>query len=108
MLNSILNPKFFMVLGAMLIGGMVGHYAATRQFESMSAAQAQQAQLDQATQVAQDAQARADQIARHARMSNQGKKDPFKELEKIGNLKQQGLITEEEFQKLKARILSGI
>ena len=51
-----------MVLGAMLIGGMVGHYAATRQFESMSAAQAQQAQLDQATQAAQDAQARAVQL----------------------------------------------
>lgn len=94
-----------MVLGAMLIGGMVGHYA-TRQFESMSAAQ--QAQLDQATQAAQDAQARADQLVRQAQLANQSKKDPFKELEKIGNLKQQGLITEEEFQKLKARILSGI
>lgn len=102
-----MNSIYFMVLGAMLIGGMVGHYAATRQFESMSAAQAQQAQLDQATQAAQDAQARADQIARQAQ-ANQGKKDPFKELEKIGNLKQQGLITEEEFKKLKARILSGI
>ena len=90
-----------MVLGAMLIGGMVGHYAATRQFESMSA-------VDQATQAAQDAQARAVQLERQAQLSNQSKKDPFKELEKIGNLKQQGLITEEEFQKLKARILSAI
>jgi len=87
---------------------MVGHYAATRQFESMSVAQSQQAQLDQATQAAQDAKARADKLAREAQLSNQNKKDPFKELEKIGNLKQQGLITEEEFQKLKARILSGI
>jgi hypothetical protein len=108
MLNSFFNFKHFMVLGAMLIGGMVGHYAATRQFESMSAAQAQQAQLDQATQAAQDAQARTVQLERQAQLSNQSKKDPFKELEKIGNLKQQGLITEEEFQKLKARILSAI
>ena len=29
-----------MVLGAMIVGGMVGNYAARRQFESMSAAQA--------------------------------------------------------------------
>ena len=28
-----------MVLGAMIVGGMVGNYAARRQFESMSAAQ---------------------------------------------------------------------
>ncbi len=96
-----------MVLGAMLIGGMVGHYSATRQFESMSAAQEQQAQIDRATQAAQHAQARADEIARQAQLSSQDKKDPLKELEKIGNLKQQGFITEEEFQKLKARILSG-
>ena len=37
-----------MVLGAMIVGGMVGNYAARRQFESMSAAQAQQSQIDQA------------------------------------------------------------
>jgi len=39
----------FMVLGAMIVGGMVGNYAARRRFESMSIAQAQQAQIDQAT-----------------------------------------------------------
>jgi Short C-terminal domain len=36
------------------------------------------------------------------------KKDIFQELERLGSLKQQGLITEEEFQKLKMRLLSGI
>ena len=77
----------FMVLGAMLVGGMVGNYAARRRFESMSIAQAQQAQIDQATQA--------------ARLANQ-------ELEKLGNLKQQGILTEEEFQKMKARLLSNI
>ena len=39
----------FMVLGAMLVGGMVGNYAARIRFESMSIAQTQQAQIDQAT-----------------------------------------------------------
>jgi membrane protease subunit (stomatin/prohibitin family) len=97
-----------MVLGAMIVGGMVGNYAARRQFESMSAAQAQQAQIDQATQAAQEAQAQAARLASQAQLSNQGKKDTFKELEKLGSLKQQGLITDEEFQKLKARLLSNI
>ena len=30
------------------------------------------------------------------------------ELERLGSLKQQGLISEEEFQKLKMRMLSGV
>ena len=89
-----------MVLGAMLVGGMVGNYAARRRFESMSIAQAQQAQIDQATQAAR--------LANQAQSSNGGKKDTFKELEKLGNLKQQGILTEEEFQKMKARLLSNI
>ena len=97
-----------MVLGAMIVGGMVGNYAARRQFESMSAAQAQQAQIDQATQAAQEAQAQAARLASQAQLFNQGKKDTFKELEKLGSLKQQGLITDEEFQKLKAKLLSNI
>jgi type II secretory pathway pseudopilin PulG len=99
---------YFMVLGAMIVGGMVGNYAARRQFESMSAAQAQQAQIDQATQAAQEAQAQAARLASQAQSSTQGKKDTFKELEKLGSLKQQGLITSEEFQMLKARLISNI
>ena len=104
----------------MIVGGMVGHYAARRQFESMSAAQAQQSQIDQAqaqaaqaTQAAQaaqaaQAQAQAAGVANQAHASNQGKKDTFQELEKLGSLKQQGILTDEEFQKLKARLLSSI
>lgn len=90
-----------MVLGAMIVGGMVGNYAARRQFESMSAAQAQQSQIDQA-------QAQAAQLANQAQVSNPGKKDTLQELEKLGSLKQQGILTDEEFQKLKARLLSNI
>jgi Short C-terminal domain len=104
-----------MVLGAMIVGGMVGNYAARRQFESMSAAQAQQSQIDQAqaqaaqaTQAAQAAQAQADRLANQAQGSNRGKKDTLQELEKLGSLKQQGILTDEEFQKLKARLLSNI
>ena len=57
-------------------------------------------------QGAQAAQAQAAQAA-EPKGSNQGKKDVFQELERLGSLKQQGLITEEEFQKLKTRLLSG-
>jgi hypothetical protein len=54
------------------------------------------------------AQAQAAQAQAQAKESNQGKNDVFQELERLGSLKQQGLITEEEFQKLKTRLLSGV
>ena len=90
------------LLGAMIVGGAVGHYAARRQFESMSAAQAQQEAIQQAQAQSAQAQAQA------AQAPSPAKKDPYQELERLGSLKQQGLITEEEFQKLKMRLLSGI
>ncbi|HEX6282759.1 MAG TPA: SHOCT domain-containing protein [Nitrososphaera sp.] len=46
--------------------------------------------------------------AQAPQVPGQGKKDPHQELERLGSLKQQGLITEEEFQKLKTRLLSGV
>ena len=99
------------LLGAMVVGGAVGRRSSRRQFESMQAAQAQQqaaqAQAAQAQAQAAQAQAQAAQAAQ-AQAPSQGKKDPYQELEKLGSLKQQGLISEEEFQKLKMRLLSGI
>jgi type II secretory pathway pseudopilin PulG len=89
------------LLGAMVVGGAVGRRSSRRQFESMQATQAQQ----QATQQAQ-AQAQAAQAQQQA--PSQGKKDPYQELEKLGNLKKQGLLSEEEFQKMKTQILSGM
>ncbi len=59
----------------------------------------------QAAQAAHAAQARAQAAAQE---SSQVKKDPYQELERLGSLKQQGLISEEEFQELKMRLLSGI
>ncbi|HVD36646.1 MAG TPA: SHOCT domain-containing protein [Nitrososphaeraceae archaeon] len=46
--------------------------------------------------------------AQSAQVPSQGKKDPYQELERLGSPMQQGLITEEEFQKLKMRLLSGV
>jgi membrane protease subunit (stomatin/prohibitin family) len=87
------------LIGGMIVGGatgaVVGHYSAKKQFESMAAAQAQQSQIDQT-----QAQATLE--------SKQGKKVITQELEKIASLRQQGILSEEEFQQMKARILSNI
>jgi amino acid transporter len=71
-------------------------------------AQAQAAQAAQAHAAQAQAQAHAAQAQAQAKESNQGKNDVFQELERLASLKQQGLITEEEFQKLKTRLLSGV
>jgi hypothetical protein len=65
----------------------------------------QAAHAAKVTQEAQAAQARAQAAAQE---SSQVKKDPYQDLERLVSLKQQGLISEEEFQKLKMRLLSGI
>jgi hypothetical protein len=67
--------------------------------------EAQAAHAAKVTQEAQAAQARAQAAAQE---SSQVKKDPYQDLERLVSLKQQGLISEEEFQKLKMRLLSGI
>jgi membrane protease subunit (stomatin/prohibitin family) len=79
-----------------MVGGMVGRRSARRQMEGMQKqsqqAQAQQAQQAQAQQ-AQQAQASA-------------KTDPMQEIAKLGDLKAKGLLTEEEFQKMKANLIA--
>jgi hypothetical protein len=67
--------------------------------------EAQAAHAAKVTQEAHAAQARA-QAAAHE--SSQVKKDPYQDLERLVSLKQQGLISEEEFQKLKMRLISGV
>jgi len=86
-----------MIVGA-TTGAVAGHYAAKRQFQSMSAAQAQQAQIDkgQAAQVAQATQG-----------TDQGK-DITQQLQDLAALIQKDILSEDEFQEMKARILSNI
>jgi Short C-terminal domain len=56
------------------------------------------------------AQAQAAQMQAQAAQTNraQGKKDITQELEKLASLKQQGILTDEEFQQMKARVLSSV
>jgi hypothetical protein len=87
----------------LLRAAMIGHVAgssARRQMEGMQKqAQAQQAQA-QAQAQAQQAQAQAQQAQASA------KTDPMQEIAKLGDLKAKGLLTEEEFQKMKANVLA--
>ena len=94
------------LIGGMIVGGatgaVVGHYSAKKQFESMAAAEVQQSQIDQAHAQAGSKQAQAVPAV------NEDKKDIAQELQKSASLRQQGILSEEEFQQMKARILSNI
>jgi membrane protease subunit (stomatin/prohibitin family) len=83
----------------LLRAAMIGHVAgssARRQMEGMQ----KQAQAQQTQAQAQQTQAQAQQTQASA------KTDPMQEIAKLGDLKAKGLLTEEEFQKMKANVLS--
>jgi membrane protease subunit (stomatin/prohibitin family) len=91
----LINFNSHICIMGIMRAAMIGHVAgrsARRQMEGMQQqAQAQQAQAQQA----QAAQAQAS-----------AKTDPMQEIAKLGELKQKGLLTEEEFQKMKANLLA--
>jgi hypothetical protein len=89
------------LLRAAMVGRVAGN-SARRQMEGMQKqAQAQQAQAQ--AQTAQ-AQTQAAQKAQQAQAS--AKTDPMQEIAKLGDLRAKGLITEEEFLKMKANVLA--
>ena len=70
-------------------------------------AQAQQAQAQQAQAQAQAQAAQAQAQAQQAQQAQpKATTDPMQEIAKLGDLKAKGLITEEEFQKMKASVLA--
>jgi multidrug resistance efflux pump len=96
-------------LGGMMVGSLAGRHAARRQFEAMQAAQAQQEQINQAQTQAAQAQQIATAAAKAAQTQQTpgpSKKNIVEELERLANLKQQGILTEEEFQQFKTKLLS--
>jgi len=107
-----------MVFGMMLVGGLVAggvaaHYATKDHYKSMAREQEHQEQLRQIKEQADQAE-RAAQMAELQAMQtqtsgpNENKDDALHKLEKLASLKQQGLITEEEFQKMKNKLISTI
>src|SRR5205823_6349957 len=98
LINLYLHIASMGLLGAAVVGGAVGRRSARRQMAGMQAQQAQRAQ-------AQRAQAQQAQAQRSA-ASGHDKTDPMQELQKLGELKQKGLLTDEEFQKMEANLLA--
>ena len=107
-----------MVFGMMLVGGLVAggvmtHYATKDHYKSMARQDEQQDQLQQAQARAEEAE-RAAQAAQlqtvqaQTRAPTENKDDALHKLEKLVSLRQQGLITEEEFQRMKSKLISSI
>ena len=82
-------------------------------YKSMAREQEQQEQLQQTQAKAEEAE-RAAQAAElqvvqaQTTGSNENKDDALHKLEKLGSLRQQGLITDEEFQRMKSKLISSI
>src|SRR5262249_37171247 len=102
-----------MLVGGLVAGGVMAHYASKDRYESMAREQEQGQQLQQAQVHAEEAE-RAAQAAElqtvqaRTREPNENKDDALHRLEKLGNLRQQGLITDEEFQRMKSKLISSI
>ena len=89
------------LLRAAMVGRVAGN-SARRQMEGMQ----KQAQAQQAQAQAQTAQAQAQAAQQAQQTQASAKTDPMQEIAKLGDLKAKGLITEEEFQKMKANVLA--
>ena len=102
-----------MLAGGLIAGGVAAHYATKDRYKSMARQQEQQEQLQQAQAQAEEAE-RAAQAAQlqavqaRTRGPNENKDDALHKLEKLGSLRQQGLLTEEEFQMMKRKLISNI
>jgi hypothetical protein len=91
----------------------MAHYANKDSYESMAREQEQQEQLQQAQAKAEEAEqaAQAAQLQTaqaQTRGPNENKDDTLHKLERLGGLRQQGLITEDEFQRMKSKLISSI
>ena len=102
-----------MLAGGLIAGGVMAHYATKDHYKSMAREQEQDQQLQQAQAQAEEAERAAQAAQLHAvqtqtREPNENKDDALHRLEKLGNLRQQGLITDEEFQRMKSKLISSI
>ena len=93
-------------LGGMIVGSLAARQAARRQFEAMQDAHAQQEQIKHAQAQAVEAKQIAQAAQAKQTSGGHSKGNLIQELERLANLKQQGILTEEEFQKFKTKLLS--
>jgi multidrug resistance efflux pump len=103
-----------MLVGGLVAGGVMAHYANKDRYESMGREEEQQDQFRQAQARAEKAERAAQAAELQAAQAqtrggpNENKDDALHKLEKLGSLRQQGLITEEEFQRMKSKLISTI
>jgi len=98
-----------MIVGGLMAGGMAAHYATKDRYQSMAREQEQQERLrqekEQADQAERAAMSELQAVQSQTRAPIENKDDAVHKLEKLASLKQQGLITEEEFQKMKSKLI---
>jgi predicted methyltransferase len=102
-----------MLAGGLIAGGVMTHYATKDHYKSMAREQEQEEQLQKAQAEAEKAERAADAVQRQAVQARTGgpsenKDDVLHKLEKLGSLRQQGLLREEEFQTMKRKLISTI
>jgi multidrug resistance efflux pump len=89
------------------LGAGVARYRAGREIEEQQGAY--DSQMDQAQRQIEAQQRQIEMLQQQKQQQPQSQQeDHFQKLKKYGELRQQGIITEEEFQKLKADLLSKI
>ncbi|HZB17194.1 MAG TPA: SHOCT domain-containing protein [Nitrososphaeraceae archaeon] len=109
--ESILTPYLLLkIMRGRWASAALGAGIARRRMgnEMNDQAQAYEAQQRQAQQQIEAQQRQIEALQQQKQHSQPQQEDLTQKLEKYGNLKQQGILTEEEFQKLKADLLSKI
>ncbi|MFL6461264.1 MAG: SHOCT domain-containing protein [Nitrososphaeraceae archaeon] len=102
-----------MLAGGLIAGGVAAHYATKDHYKSMARQQEQQERLQQLQEQAEEAEraaqgAQLPEVQGQTRGPNENKDDVIHKLEKLGSLRQQGLLTEEEFQRMKSKLISTL
>lgn len=88
------------------LGAGIARRRASAEIEQQS--QAYEAQMQQAQQQIEAQQRQIESLQPQKQSSQPPQEDLTQKLQKYGDLRQQGIITEEEFQRLKADLLSKI
>jgi membrane protease subunit (stomatin/prohibitin family) len=111
LLESILTPYLLLkIMRGRWASAALGAGIARRRMgnEMNEQSQAYEAQLQQAQQQIEAQQRQIEALQQQKQHPQPQQEDLTQKLKKYGDLKQQGILTEEEFQKLKADLLSKI
>jgi len=88
------------------LGAGIARRRAGREMEEQQGAF--DSQMDQSQRQIEAQQRQIEMLQQQKQQPQTQQEDPYQKLKKYGELKQQGVITEEEFQRIKADLLSKI